>query len=290
MYLKNLAFSGLALLVISLIACHTAKHGKAAKAMPGTWQAQPIDIDGDSKDWPSPYPNYDSKAKVAYATSNDDKNLYITMETGDELTQIKILKNGMTVSIDTGGNKSPQYNITYPLQNDNQIFDMPKAENRQKKNEPAELTNKQFGKKIRKSTGDATQLALDGFANCSGGFLVTQTTPCGVKVKLGIDEYNELIWEASIPLSVLYGTYYKPTTDASKTISVCFALKGLKKPSTKGNDAPATTPGMSSGMGGARGGAMKGGGGGQRSAPENPLQQLYESTKTWKHFGLVGKP
>src|ERR1700733_16221077 len=92
--------------ILSILSCGSSHHsGKGKAVLPGTWQPEPIVIDGDSKDWPSPYPNYDAKAMVAYATSNDKENLYITMETGDELTQIKILKQGMIVSIDTSGNK-----------------------------------------------------------------------------------------------------------------------------------------------------------------------------------------
>ncbi len=72
-------------IVVTSSSCNSSKHsGKSHSSVPGTWQAEPIVIDGDSKDWPSPYPNYDSKAMVAYATSNDRKNLYLTVETGDE--------------------------------------------------------------------------------------------------------------------------------------------------------------------------------------------------------------
>ena len=259
--------------------------------MPGTWQEQPIEIDGDSKDWPSPYPNYDSKAKVAYATSNDGKNLYVTMETGDELTQIKILKSGMTVSIDTGGRKSPQFNINYPLQNDNQTFDVPKEENRPIRGVSVEKSNRQLGQKIKKGATEANQYALEGFPNCAGGFLSSQTAPCGIKVKLGIDEYKELVWEAVIPLKVLYNKDSFSKSDFGKTISVCFSIKGFKKPDSKNNDNTSAAQGMNSGMGG-RGGAMHGPSGqkgGPRSQGENPLQHLYESTKTWKHFELVAK-
>ena len=66
---------GVALVLLS--SCGSSKHEKSKASLPGTWQAQPIVIDGDSKDWPSPYPNYDAKAMVAYATSNDKYNLYI---------------------------------------------------------------------------------------------------------------------------------------------------------------------------------------------------------------------
>ncbi len=76
------------------MSCNSSKHSGKNGGVPGTWQATPIVIDADSKDWPSPYPNYDSKALIGYATSNDKKYLYITMETGDENTEMKVLKEG----------------------------------------------------------------------------------------------------------------------------------------------------------------------------------------------------
>ena len=88
---KRIAILCFVSISLSAWSCKSSKSTKTATTLPGTWQAQPIAIDGDTKDWPSPYPNYDAKAKVAYATSNDKYNLYITMETGDEQTQMKIL-------------------------------------------------------------------------------------------------------------------------------------------------------------------------------------------------------
>src|SRR4051812_31694016 len=106
------------LLILAMASsCGGSKHSGSKNLAPGTWQATPIIIDGDSKDWPSPYPNYDSKAMIAYASSNDAQNLYITMQTGDELALMKILKQGMTVSIDTGGSKDATFQINYPLSN-----------------------------------------------------------------------------------------------------------------------------------------------------------------------------
>ena len=255
--------------------------------MPGTWQATPIEIDGDSKDWPSPYPNYDSKAMVAYATSNDDQFLYVSMETGDEMTEMKILQNGMTVSIDTTGSKDPQFHINYPMKNDNELFELPKHDKTAKAGPTNEFAKKQSVQKIKKAAGSASQYGLEGFGSCSGGFLSTQIAPCGVKVRLGIDEYNELVWEAAIPLSVLYRSSGSMN---GKPVSICFAIKAYKKQETKAETdaAPAQSsmPGRNSN--GMRGGGARGSN--PKSAPINPLQQLYENTKTWKHFSIIGKP
>ena len=119
--------------------------------------------------------------------------------------------------------------------------------------------------------------------------MVSQTAPCGITVIARIDEYKELVWEAIVPFKAIYNKEIINETDADKPISVCFAIKGFKHPEVKGDNGGQnmSSSSMSGRGGGGRGGGQKGGG---RSGPaENPLQHLYESTKTWKYFGIAYK-
>lgn len=282
-------FLGVAALALLAASCNSSKHSaKTPAVMPGTWQAQPIAIDGDTKDWPSPYPNYDAKAKVAYATSNDKYNLYITMETGDEQTQMKILKQGMSVLIDTQGKKDGQLKINFPLENDNEPLDMLIPAGSHSQGSPS-YANKKWEKNISRIAKEANQYTLDGFNGCSGGYVVTQTTGCGIKVIMKIDEYKELVWEAVIPFKAIYNRDTLTAAEAGKPISVCFLVNRFKQPSTKAEN----NSGMNNSMNansmspGAMGGRMNGRGSGGRNVSGDPLQHLYETTKTWKQFGLV---
>lgn len=279
---------------VFLVSCAGLKHSGKSKAVPGVWQATPIIVDGDCADWPSPYPNYDAKAKVAYATSNDKENLYVTLQTGDPLTQIKILKQGMTVSIDTSGHKEATFNINYPLQNEDDLSELFARTEHGQGGASSHLA-RQFDQKLKKSAESCNQFSLDGFGPCNGGYLISQDLPCGVKVKLGIDEYKQLVWEAVIPFKAIYQREAITPLQAGKPISVSFSVKGFKAPSTKaGNTAamPMANNGMSPGGGGlGAGGAMNStpmgtapGGGANKV---NPMQHLYESTKTWKHFTIA---
>lgn len=265
----------------------TKKGGKSGTAVPGTWQAEPIRVDGDCTDWPSPYPNYDAKAKVAYATSNDAENLYITVQTGDPLTQIKMLKQGLSVAIDTSGHKDASFVINYPLQNADDLAELFAQTEAQNSGSPT--LSRQFEQKLKKSLDGANQYALEGFGTCSGGYMISQEAPCGIRIKAAIDEYKQLVWEAVIPIKALYGRSNISAADAGKSISVCYSIKGFKAPSTKSDNA--SMP-MNSGM--SRQGGMAGGG--MNSMPMGastttktggPLAHLYESTKTWKFFSLA---
>ena len=274
-----------------LISCGGSKKSKSKNIMPGTWQATPISIDGDSKDWPSPYPNYDSKAKVAYATSNDRHFLYVTCETGDQITEMKILKAGMIVSIDTSGGKDASFHINYPLQNENSDIEIPHKESNGDKNAALHM-EKTLAKSIKKAADDASQFSLEGFPKCTGGFMVAQTIPCGITVKTRIDEYNELVWEAAIPVKALYNKDSLTDAEAGKPISVCFQVKSLKAPKKEpDNSTNSMNSGGSGGGMGGRGGAGRGMGGAPKTKQaESPLANLYVTTKTWKQFRLVTNP
>src|ERR1700742_240159 len=83
--------------LIFSVSCKRSKSSSSKRLPPCAWQVVPIKVDGNNQDWPSPYPDYDDKAMLGYAVSNDKDNLYITVETGDPATQLKIIKEGLTV-------------------------------------------------------------------------------------------------------------------------------------------------------------------------------------------------
>jgi hypothetical protein len=120
--------------------------------------------------------------------------------------------------------------------------------------------------------------------------MVSQTTSCGIKVIARIDEYKELVWEAVVPFKAIYNKSVITAQDAEKPISVCFAIKGFKNPSSKNAD---NSNGISNntGTGANLNGRNNQGTGRPPSTrqPENPMQHLYDNTKTWKQFGLAYK-
>jgi len=277
-------------LFVIICSCNTSKKARSSAA-PGVWQSTPIVIDGDAKDWPSPYPSYDATAMVGYAMSNDKDNLYLTVEAGDDLTQLKILREGLTVWIDTSAGKNQSVAIHFPQTNEDEPLQLKSEHTGTSKQDFAERAFKQ---KILKALDGARRMELDGFSGCSGAYLIKQNDDCGIVVRIGMDEYNELIWEAQIPFKAFYSKAQLDRSDLDKTISVCFAVKGVKKPSG-GNNNNTSGTGMNNGggmrgggAGGMGGGGSRGGhGGGGHAATSNPYERLFESTKTWKTFKLA---
>ena len=74
-----------------------------------------IAIDGDVKEWGDSLRYYNVEKQVNYALANDKDNLYIAVRINDRREQNKILKSGLTISIDPKGKKKETFSITFPL-------------------------------------------------------------------------------------------------------------------------------------------------------------------------------
>ncbi|MBS1584826.1 MAG: hypothetical protein JSS82_04710 [Bacteroidetes bacterium] len=268
------AFVTCCILIVIVTACRTYKKSTRL-GLPGTWQEQAIVVDGRNNDWPSPYPFADTHTKFMYAVSNDMAALYVTMSTADPKTQLKILRTGMKLWIDTTGAHSQGIAIDYPL-------------TRQKAQIPAEKINttakdkqERLRERARMALDSATQLSLYGFKNCNGVAEVMQENTCGIKVRIAInDSDNTMVWEASIPFKAIYGRQYLKRNDEGRPISICFAINSFELPEQIRNIEEkmrlASQNPNDPQMEGAR-----------AAARFAEVKDLFETTSTWKQFGLA---
>ena len=295
--------------VITFNSCGSTKH-TTHKRLAGTWQTQPILVDGSNKDWPSPYPEYDDKAQIGYSVSNDKDNLYITVETGDPATQLKIIKEGLTVWIDRQGEKNEQTAINFPIPSPATETKSTEARGGQGHMQPGDGSSAAQQKqrmeledRVKKAMAGAKEYSLQGFKACNLQFPILENDTCGIKVRMTIDEDNELVWKAVVPLKTFY---FKPEitrADKGRAISVCFETTAMKRPAGQGQGSggrggngggggfrPSVGIG-GMGMGGMGMGMRTGGGrGGNRNNSQNSndmTESMYKSTKTWKTFGLA---
>jgi hypothetical protein len=282
--------------LIAVASCKSSKH--AYKKLPGYWQPQPVTIDGSNKDWPSPYPDYDDKAQIGYAISNDRDNLYITVETGDPATQLKIIKEGLTVWIDRKGEKNELTAINFPIPSAGQTGERaaggPAQPGAGQQRQRMELEDR-----VKKALEGANEYSLQGFKFCNLQFPILENDSCGIKVRMAIDEDNELVWEAVVPFKSFYFKNEISRPDRGRPLSVCFETTAMKRPpgqpaahnggGSGGGMRPSFGVGGMGGMGmgmGMHSGGMRGG---NRSQPANTdmMEAAYKSTKTWKQFGLA---
>ncbi len=294
--MKSLNLIALVLIIgVGLVSCSTSKNATPTR-LAGNWQPVPIIVDGKNNDWPTPHPDYDEKAMLGYAVSNDKDNLYIIVETGDLATQLKILQGGLTVWIDRKAEKNEETAINFPIPAESKNG---KTTGKRRPNMYGSGPDKvriMLEDRVAELVKEAKEYSLQGFKACNLQYPIEATDSCGIMVRMAIDADNELVWEAVIPFKSFY---YKPEltrADKGRALSICIETTGqapieddllITGGGNSNAGAARPRPAMSFGIGG-MGMGMQMGGGGARPVDPNAgiLEPLYKSTKTWKKFGL----
>lgn len=272
-----------------LAGCSSSRGSRSADTGPSSaWQQQPLTIDGSDKDWPKPLPYAISSEKITYSVTNDGENLYILLSTKNPQEQQKIIQGGMTIWVNTKADKSESgaVGIGYPLdtRNDRDKRLMEEAQpDRHKNNKPVTLEDKK-------------DYALYGFdKETVGNYTYGDDNPQGVKMRMDYNDQGELIYEASLPLTILFPNHNPSSSYAAKSVAVGIFIEGLPPDArvprgNGGGGGPEIGVGGgvgfgSFGSGGGIGisigtGSIIGGGGGRN-------KQLFKETQTWQLVQLA---
>lgn len=211
------------------------------KVKSAIWQPEQVIIDGDMSEWSNPLMFVDKETKLAYSINNDESNIYLCFKAVDEITKMKLLKVGMTISIDTTGKKKQSISINYPL----------KGEGIERQTETPNLIGvKPDMEEIKRKFKQKPQnMVLGGFK--SGNGLSMLQNENGVVVKLGWDKNNDIFYEMAIPFKSFWkGSLSEINT--SKYITLNVILDALEKPNFGGKVRPSGS-GRPSGAGGGTG-------------------------------------
>lgn len=83
----------------------------------GFWAPANLKIDGSLTEWDDSFQAYNKSTRLFYTVSNDDKDVYLTVESTDVANNNKIAAGGITFTINTAGKKKDKDAaiITYPV-------------------------------------------------------------------------------------------------------------------------------------------------------------------------------
>jgi hypothetical protein len=252
------------------------------------WQSQPLTIDGNDNDWVKPLPYVVHEENVNYSISNDNRNLYILLATSSRQEQQKIVQGGMSVWVNTKGDKSngDAVGIGYPLdqRNDPDRKLMEEAQPQRYQNKTVTLADKRT-------------YALYGFNKDSTirSYTYGDTNSAGVVMRLDYNNKGDLIYEASIPLQSLYPGHGPATPYTTHDLAVGIWIEGLppsaRVPRAGGNGGGS---GLGFGVGGGMGGFGPGMGmgigiGGGRGGMGRNNRNLYDEAQIWQDVQLARK-
>ncbi|HEY2583955.1 MAG TPA: hypothetical protein VGI43_19255 [Mucilaginibacter sp.] len=274
------AFAGQLLLI-------NVSNAQSSKSGTSTLQAPPknIEIDGDVKEWGDSLRYYNTEKHINYSIANDQDNLYMAIRISNRLDQKKILKSGITFSVDPKGKKKETFSITFPLnvQGGTQLLAISKDDN-------SEVTKQDREELIRERITTLRGIKVVGFKDIEDDMITTSNT-YGIKTAINYDDDGNLVCEAAIPLK-----FFHSDDPTKNEWAFNFKINGFTKPTQGQGQEQGGEGGGHSGRGGGMGG-MGGGGHGGRGGHNGGTHsqtfegdtkgELYKSDDFWEKFYLA---
>jgi uncharacterized membrane protein YgcG len=273
---------GICMIQLTIVSLCNAQN----KTAQNTLQPPPanITIDGDVKEWGDSLRYYNTEKQLNYALANDQDNLYVAIRINDRSEQIRVLRAGLTLSIDTRGKKKESFSITFPV-GDLGPGDLPQ--------QPDDLTGKSDvtqedrDELMRARLTKLREIRVAGFKDIEGETITISNT-YGIKTAIDYDKDGYLVYEAAIPLK-----FFHADDIAKNEWAFDFKINGIVRHSQNadaGQDGQ-SHGGRGGGGGGGRGGHGGGGGrggrmGGGNSAPVD-RSELSKSIDFWEKYYLA---
>jgi len=252
-----------------------------------TWQTTDFNVLSRTETT-EPLRFFDIKSKLQYDISNDDKNLYICIKATDQQSQMKIIKAGMTVGIDTLAKKKPQVEILFPFPGVHQQ-NSPPSENKKewhRNDSTSQNQRKQF--KLQYN-----EIHLSGFKTPINGILPLHNE-YNISVNITWDSLNIMYYKAIIP----FKTFYKDSlvnSDSTKIFDFSVTVNAL--PMQSKGEGSGSHEGGGGGMHGGGGGGMHGGGmhgggmhGGGMGGESQDRSSLFVATHFDSRIKLLVRP
>ncbi|UAY53500.1 hypothetical protein [Ferruginibacter albus] len=242
-----------------------------------SYQQTKVTIDGDLSEWSKPLRFTSTEGQIQYDVTNDDKNIYISFETNDDITATKILRSGVSIYFDVTGAKNKKTYFTFPLTN-SEFSPMRKQMNNGDSSYRKDYRQVLFSKDSIYST--------NGFYNLSDGrYNISDQSKIQVAIK---PDPKGLGYEAAIPLKYIFGE-----NEISK-LSVGIIVNSMKTEIQNRNTGFTPSRGGGRMGGGGRGmGGMRGGGGSfHRETSVQPGSGKTDDAKedaSWYTFKLSAK-
>lgn len=214
--------------------CRSSRADQQTNVQQTQWVSAPVTVDGRDNEWSKPLTYYAKSEKLGYSILSDTSAIYLLVSTKEDQTQQKILHGGMTVWINTLGEKSDDgaVGVSFPTG----------SVSPRRRNDPIKGSEDGNASNLR----ELRDYYLMGFERGQGmqAYKYGETNDKGIEVSLNFNEEGEMIYEAKIPYSAIY-TKTAAHSFGGRSLSVGFFIEALPP-----------------GYGGASGGGGRGGGGG----------------------------
>jgi uncharacterized protein YpmB len=208
-----------------------------------------ISINGKSSEWHDTFQAYNKAAEIFYTISNDDKNVYLTVKAKEREVVDKIIRGGITFTINRETNKNAKNNlsVTYPVLEGTDMWEVAgkfgNLSNAYKDHEPININqlNDLFSTKEKLITVNR----IEEIQNQSISIYNTE----GIKASSLFDEKLNYTYELALP--VAYLKLAGSSKDAFNYQVMINAEPEIKRPAVITSSTPPPPPPISNGALGA---------------------------------------
>lgn len=209
-------------------------------------------FDGITSEWPDSLFQNNKESLLHYAEDNDAQNLYVAVRIADFRTQMKMMRQGMKLFIDTKGKKKENKGIEFPIKPESGASYSTAGFSNPQENSQSGSANEQHQKFDKKQARAAMSIHLFsmklfglGESEESQGLQVTGS----VNVAFTWDSADVMHIEYMIPLTMLGDI----NSLKQKTISLGWKINGMEYQGGSGNTV-GVSPSAQGGPSGGRGG------------------------------------
>ena len=199
---------------------------------------------------------------------------------------MRVLRAGLTFSIDPKGKKKEAYSITFPVNTETNV-----SLRSLKDTGMAESTKQEREELMRERLTSLRGIKVVGFKDIEDELITTSNT-YGIQTAVNYDDNGDLVCEAAIPL-----IYFHVDDLTKNEWSFNFRLNGVERKPLQGSgdqesEGGDQRGGMNSGGrggGGGMGGGHRGGrgGGGHNQSTSSEQGELAKSSDFWTKFYLA---
>lgn len=262
---KNMYVFFIMAVLMSLTSCHTVHN------ISSVYRENPIKINGNLEEWDQDL-RYDNSSELYYAVTHDKDNIYIALQTRDDMVQRKILMFGLTLWADTTGGKEKILGLRYPIPSKKRE----EIRTPGKSDEDLPLRAKQaIPENTRRIVKPALmdRMTLLGFNNVEKE-TISIAENIGISARIKRDKVKGLLYEALIPIDMLYSSGI--VNDKSLSLGIITGNLEISKDKSGMISPGGMNPGGGMYPGSGRGRGQMGG-----NDRFGNLEELQKPTKLW---------
>jgi hypothetical protein len=254
-----------------------------------------VDIDGKATEWNNTFQAFNKATAISYSVANDERNLYLVVQSTSSANTNKIIRGGITFTVNTSGKKKGGSTVLFPVVTPISVTSLMQKMNGGQRRGGANtstMTPEEIMKRADSVMAASNKAELEKFKEIKvKGFpavtdsLLSIYNEQGIKTAAAIDATGAYTYELAIPLQLL-----GLSADNPKEFNYNIKVNGIEISGMNGGGGFGGGGFGGGGFGGGPGGGgFGGGGGGFGASMSDEMLAMISAADFWGKYTVVKK-